>query len=312
MPKARFKDFADLVLMPHSLFSLSFGLAAGIRASRWCFSPKDALLAVLAFIFARTAANAFNRYADASIDALNPRTKGRHIPTGLITRGEALALSAFSALAFFLASWAIEPALALLALPAAGLFFLYSYAKRFTALCHLMLGAASACAPLGASLALCRSIDLEIVFIAIANGAWIAGFDVLYSLRDASFDRAHGLRSIPVALGEARAKAIGFTMMASCPLAFLFLSTARIAGFHGLDAGFSFLGLGVHGTFTQGAIATDLIFYLGAAITGILFACKAMNASKRDDDGIYDANIAFSISLISVSACAFAIERIAL
>jgi 4-hydroxybenzoate polyprenyltransferase len=311
MPKSRIREYAGLVLLPHSLFSLSFGLVAGIRASRRCFSAKDASLALLAFLCARTAANAFNRYADARIDALNPRTRGRHIPAGRVTSAEALAISAASFAAFVAASWLIEPSLALLALPAALLFFLYSYAKRFTALCHLMLGTASACAPLGAAFALCRSVDLETLLIACANGAWIAGFDVLYALRDIEFDRAHSLHSLPALLGRARGEGLGFLLMVLCPFAFLALAAARILGFRGFDVGFGFLGLAASGQLHHGSLIADLAFYVASAVAGIAQAILARRASKSDDEGIYATNMGFSIALIFAGALAFALERMA-
>jgi 4-hydroxybenzoate polyprenyltransferase len=162
-------------------------------------------------VCARTSAMAFNRWADRDVDAKNPRTKNRHVPSGAVRAGEALALAAGSGLAFIaiaatLGFWpgVLAPGVLLVLLG-------YSYAKRFTWGAHAWLGVALALAPGGAWVAMGASPGPGILLLMGAVVTWLLGFDVLYSLQDEEFDRSQGLRSIPARFGRARAQAISAT-----------------------------------------------------------------------------------------------------
>jgi 4-hydroxybenzoate polyprenyltransferase len=163
-------------------------------------------LAMLAcMVSARTSAMAFNRWADRDVDAKNPRTKGRPVPAGRTSPGEALALAlgsgaAFCALALTLGFWP-----AVLAPPVLVVLLGYSLAKRFTWAAHAWLGLALALAPGGAWIATGAAPNLGIVLLMVGVVSWLFGFDVLYSLQDESFDRAEGLRSMPARFGARRA-----------------------------------------------------------------------------------------------------------
>jgi 4-hydroxybenzoate polyprenyltransferase len=167
---------------------------------------------VVAMVAARSAAMGFNRLADAAHDALNPRTAMREIPRGLMTRTEALAFVILSSVVFVFAAWKLGPVCFLLSPVALVIVFWYSLAKRFTTYTQLFLGLAMAVAPVGGWLAAGGRSGLEPWLLAIAIGTWVGGFDVLYACQDLDFDRAHGLRSIPVHYGVSSSLAISRLM----------------------------------------------------------------------------------------------------
>jgi 4-hydroxybenzoate polyprenyltransferase len=154
---------------------------------------------------ARSGAMAFNRLIDARIDALNPRTADRHLPTGRVSRQEAWLLVFASFALLLAAAWRLNPLCFYLAPLAIGLLVLYSFCKRFTAWSHLVLGLCLAAAPVGAWIALRGDLAWPPLVLGLAVLVWVAGFDILYALQDEAFDRANGLFSIPVRLGARRA-----------------------------------------------------------------------------------------------------------
>lgn len=193
--------FMEMIKFSHTIFALPFALSAALLAVRGLPGTGQIIYIVLAMIGARTAAMAMNRLIDARIDARNPRTAGRAIPAGLLTRGAVLAAIILS-VALLLWSAAMLNPLCLKLSPIA-LFFLvlYSYCKRFTSLAHIVLGICLAAAPIGAWVALRGVIELPAVVLGLIVLFWVAGFDILYALQDLDFDREAGLHSIPVALG---------------------------------------------------------------------------------------------------------------
>lgn len=193
----------EMIKFSHTVFALPFALTGALLARGGMPSAAQILWIVLAMAGARTAAMGLNRLIDADIDARNPRTAGRAIPAGLISKGLTLAFIAAS-LALLLVSAAQLNRLCLLLSPLAVFFLvLYSYCKRFTSLAHVVLGLCLAAAPIGAWVAVRGSIDAPALILGGAVLFWVAGFDILYALQDLEFDRTAGLHSIPVLLGVA-------------------------------------------------------------------------------------------------------------
>jgi 4-hydroxybenzoate polyprenyltransferase len=163
------------------------------------------ILVILCMVFARSAAMAFNRYLDRSFDAKNPRTTIREIPKGIISANSALRFVIFSCIAFVVCTWFINTLCFFLS-PVALLVVLgYSYTKRFTALCHIILGLGLSLAPIGAYLAVTGAFAWLPVLFSFAVVFWVSGFDIIYALQDIDFDKSQQLYSIPAALGKARA-----------------------------------------------------------------------------------------------------------
>jgi 4-hydroxybenzoate polyprenyltransferase len=199
--------YASLVKLPHTLFALPFaGMGAVLASYRAPHNVSWSSLAwiILAFTAARFAAMAFNRIVDRHIDALNPRTRGRELPSGRMTVAQAVAGTILAAAIFVAAAWQLNPLCGMLSPVALAWVFFYSYTKRFTPLSHHVLGLALGIAPVGAYLALAGEWPEPWhapVVLALAVMFWVAGFDTIYSLQDAEFDRGHGLRSLAQTLG---------------------------------------------------------------------------------------------------------------
>jgi 4-hydroxybenzoate polyprenyltransferase len=194
--------YASLIKLSHTVFALPFALAAVVLASRaapitW---PKVVLI-VVCIATARTAAMAFNRLVDREIDKRNPRTQDRELPSGAVRVGAVRMLVFGSCAAFVAAAGLLGERPLLLSPLALGLALGYSYTKRFTALCHVILGLAVALAPGGAWIAMGAPVTLAPWLLVLGVACWVAGFDVLYSLQDQGFDRQAALHSIPVRLG---------------------------------------------------------------------------------------------------------------
>jgi 4-hydroxybenzoate polyprenyltransferase len=215
--------YASFVRFSHSVFALPFALAGALLAvQRMHGSDPAAWLAgegvrrliwiLVAMVAARSAAMGFNRLADARIDALNPRTANRELPRGAMSTREAVVFIAVASAAFIVAAWQLNPICFALSPVALAIVFWYSLAKRYTTWTQLFLGLAMAVAPVGGWLAVGGRGGWEPWLLAAAIGAWVGGFDVLYACQDLDFDRAHGLRSIPVRFGVPASLAISRTM----------------------------------------------------------------------------------------------------
>jgi 4-hydroxybenzoate polyprenyltransferase len=206
------------VRFSHSVFALPFALTGALLAFHnsggWTAASVAGRVGwiIVAMVAARSAAMGFNRLADASHDALNPRTSMRELPRGLMTRVEAGSFVVLSSAVFVYAAWKLGTICFMLSPVALGIVFWYSLAKRFTSYTQIFLGLAMAVAPVGGWLAAGGRGGWEPWLLGLAIGTWVGGFDVLYACQDLEFDRTHGLRSIPVRFGVARSLLISRLM----------------------------------------------------------------------------------------------------
>ncbi len=241
------KKYGSLVRFSHTVFALPFALAAVVLSVPYAhFTWLRVAWILLCIVTARTAAMAFNRLIDRHIDAKNPRTQVRELPQGVMSIGE-VRLLVVASCAVFVFGAAMLGTLPLLLSPVALVLALgYSYTKRFTAWCHVVLGAAVAFAPGGAWVAMNAPLDVAAPYLLVlAVATWVAGFDVFYSLQDQAFDQREGLYSVPVKLGTRGA------LMLSAVLHVVTVSCLVAVGFS--------LGLGT-------------VYYVGVAmIAGVLF-----------------------------------------
>jgi 4-hydroxybenzoate polyprenyltransferase len=208
---ARIRSYGSMVAFSHTVFALPFAASAVVLSLGVPHRPPGVarlLAMVVCMVSARTSAMAFNRWADRHIDAQNPRTRDRHLPSGKVRSGEALGLTAVAGVAFLAAAATLGPWPAGLAPGVLAVLLGYSYAKRFTWGAHAWLGVALALAPGGAWVAMGARPNLGIVLLMVGVATWLLGFDTLYSLQDEAFDRGAGLRSIPARFGGKRAMAI--------------------------------------------------------------------------------------------------------
>jgi 4-hydroxybenzoate polyprenyltransferase len=211
---SRTRLILEMIKFEHTIFALPFALISVLIASRPALVPEGATLlwVLLAMVSARSAAMAFNRVADAKIDGENPRTASRHIPAGTLDRMQVWIFLLVATMLFELAAWKLN--LLCFALSPIALLFLfgYSYTKRFTSLCHLVLGFAIGIAPIGAWLAVRGTWDLVPLLLGAVVMLWIGGFDIIYALQDYDFDVRSPLYSIPKRLGKGRALAVSRAM----------------------------------------------------------------------------------------------------
>lgn len=201
----RVGDLLEMIKFSHTVFALPFALTGMVLAAGGLPGVGTLFWIVAAMVGARTAAMAWNRIADARIDAQNPRTAARHLPAGRVSTREAWGLTLGGVALLLLAAWTLNPLCLRLSPLALGVIFLYPYAKRFTVLCHYLLGFALAAAPLGAWIAVTGEWSWRIVPLGVAVLLWAAGFDILYALQDEDFDRRAGLHSVPQRWGRGRA-----------------------------------------------------------------------------------------------------------
>lgn len=222
----RLGNYLSLVKFSHTLFALPFamiGFFLGIFGWKnfheiiWrnnIYETKSPgkevlfirfLLVLICMISARSAAMAFNRYLDRNFDARNPRTAIREIPVGIISPNSALRFVIFCCLLFMITCWFINPVCFYLSPVALFVILFYSYTKRFTALCHLVLGIGLSLAPIGAFLAVSGRFELVPLLFSGAVICWVSGFDIIYAMQDEDFDRSENLYSIPTAVGKKQA-----------------------------------------------------------------------------------------------------------
>ena len=256
----RIKVYSEVVKLPHTVFALPFAFTGALMAARGV-PPLPVLFWIgVAMLGARSGAMAFNRWADARIDAANPRTKNRPLPRGEVGRGQVLAFAMASYGLLVLAAYQLNPLCFRLSPLAIFITAFYSYTKRFTWASHLILGLSLSLAPLGAWIAVTGGLAMPAVCLGLAVLFWVAGFDVLYALQDVEFDRSFGLYSIPRYLG----------IRAS-------LSLARL--FHGVTLLFLFIA----GEFG----GLGWLYRVGLAFVAVLFLyehslVKAEDLSKLD------------------------------
>ena len=245
------KNYLSLVKFSHTIFALPFALIGfflAVVATNFAFSvvpgfhqpivpaeinmqnipvtTRDViikfLLILVCMVTARSAAMAFNRYLDRHFDAKNPRTAIREIPAGIISAERALLFTIINCVLFVIATWFINHICFFLSPVALFVILFYSYTKRFTALCHLVLGLGLSLAPIGAYLAVTGHFDILPVLFSFTVLFWVSGFDIIYALQDIDFDQSHNLRSIPAALGKKKALHVSellHLLSASCVIA---------------------------------------------------------------------------------------------
>lgn len=202
------KKYFSLVLFAHTLFAMPFafiGFFLAITTTDYEFKWIKLFLMLLCMVFARNAAMAFNRYLDRNIDAQNPRTAIRDIPAGRISSAEALIFTIVNSLLLIFTTFLINNLCFYLSPLALAVVLGYSYTKRFTPLCHIILGLGLALAPIGAYLVVTGEFAMLPLYFSLAVLCWVSGFDIIYALQDEKFDRQHKLNSIPAWLGARRA-----------------------------------------------------------------------------------------------------------
>jgi 4-hydroxybenzoate polyprenyltransferase len=199
------KTTLEMIKWEHSIFALPFALSAAMLAAGGLPTVAQVTWIIVCMVSARSAAMAFNRLADAQIDAANPRTATRAIPAGVLSSKFVATFVLFSCVVFVLAASQLNRLTFLLSPVALAVVLLYSYTKRFTRWSHLVLGFALGIAPAAAWIGVRGSLDLRILILTAAVTFWVAGFDVLYACQDIEFDRANRLNSVPQAFGIPRA-----------------------------------------------------------------------------------------------------------
>jgi 4-hydroxybenzoate polyprenyltransferase len=219
-------EFGHLVRFSHSLFAMPFAIgsmwvaANGFRGMEVAAAAKMIALIVGCMVTARNSAMSFNRIADADIDAKNPRTAGRHLPAGRLSKKSVIAFLVLNGVLFVLFAALLQPLAGLLALPVWLLLLSYSYWKRFSWLCHWFLGFAIGMSPLGAWIAVRGEFAVFPIFLLVILMLWMGGFDIIYATQDEEIDRAMGLKSVPARFGRKRALQIAFwshiAMIALC------------------------------------------------------------------------------------------------
>jgi 4-hydroxybenzoate polyprenyltransferase len=244
------KNYLSLIKFSHTIFAMPFALIGfflGVTYSSsalfateqsnlnitigWAEQPAVAArkvlliklaLVILCMIFARSAAMAFNRYLDRKFDARNPRTAIREIPAGILKADRVLLFTIVSSILFMVCSWFINQLCFFLSPVALFVVLFYSYTKRFTPLCHLVLGVGLSLAPIGAFLAVTGQFALLPILFSLAVIFWVSGFDIIYALQDEEFDKSHKLHSIPAWLGKAKALRVSellHVLSAACVIA---------------------------------------------------------------------------------------------
>jgi 4-hydroxybenzoate polyprenyltransferase len=202
----------EMIKWEHSIFALPFALTGAMLAAHGLPRPMQLVWIVVCMVTARSAAMAFNRWADASLDAANPRTRMRAIPAGLLTRGFVAGFTCVMTGLFVFSAAQLNHLTLLLSPVALAVILAYSYTKRFTRWSHLALGLSLGIAPAAAWIAVRGSLDPRILILTFAVIFWVAGFDLLYACQDAAHDSSAGLFSVPSTYGVTAAFWMARTM----------------------------------------------------------------------------------------------------
>lgn len=218
----------QMIQFEHTVFALPFALMSAFLAADGVPSGRTLFWILVAMVGARSSAMSFNRLADLRYDRLNPRTRSRALPAGLLATSQVAVFCAASAALFFLAAAMLNPLALKLAAPALAILLGYSYTKRFTALSHWVLGLSLGLAPVGAWIAVRGNIDAVPLILCAAVTLWTAGFDLIYACQDIAFDRAVGLHSVPARFGERVALILSAVLHAGAAALLFWLH--RIAG----------------------------------------------------------------------------------
>jgi 4-hydroxybenzoate polyprenyltransferase len=230
------KKYLSLVLFAHTIFAMPFafiGFFLALTTTDNTFNWMLLVFMILCMIFARNAAMAFNRYLDRNFDAQNPRTVVRDIPAGRIPAKNALLFTIINCVLFIFTTYFINPLCFYLSPVALAVILGYSFTKRFTPLCHLILGIGLGLAPIGAYLVVTGEFALLPIFFSLAVVCWVSGFDIIYSLQDDEFDKSANLYSIPAVLGRKKALLVS-SILHAFSVIFLIIPFfyARLGGFY--------------------------------------------------------------------------------
>ncbi|MDD2837379.1 MAG: menaquinone biosynthesis prenyltransferase MqnP [Sulfuricurvum sp.] len=277
----RLRDFNELVMFQHTVFSLPFIFIAMVVSANGWFGFKLLVLGGLAAISARNTAMGFNRYVDRAYDKYNPRTAGRPSVDGRLDGGSIAIFTAVNAIAFIAVAYFINDLAFYLSLPILAVLMSYSYFKRFSSMAHIVLGISLGLAPIAGAIAVNGYIPLWSIPLSLGVMFWVAGFDLLYSLQDMEFDKTNGLHSIPSKYGSAATLKISAVFhILSVLLWSLFVVQAQLGIFAYAAVVFSALMLGyehylVRRDFTQ----IDRAFftvngYLGFVFIGLIILDK--------------------------------------
>jgi len=229
----RVKNYLSLIKFSHTVFALPFALIGFTLAVMQEHKPLDWTLFVkmlLCMVFARSAAMSFNRYLDRKYDALNPRTAKREIPAGIIKPQQALAFTIINSVLFVATTWFINVLCFYLSFVALFVILFYSYTKRITALCHIVLGVGLSLSPIGAYLAVTGHFAWVPLLFSFSVLTWVSGFDIIYALQDEQFDRSQELHSIPAALGVKNSLTVS-TLLHIASAGFV-ITAGIVGGFH--------------------------------------------------------------------------------
>ncbi len=199
--REKLNHFSELVMFKHSVFSLPFIFIAMLVAAHGWFGWRLFFLGILAAVSARNYAMGVNRYLDRDVDILNPRTKNRPSVDGRVSNEQMVGFIVVNALLFIVVAYYVNTLAFQLSLPILLVLGAYTFFKRFSSMAHLILGVSLGLAPIAGVVAVDGEITLWSVYLAVGVMFWVAGFDLLYSLQDMAFDKAHGLHSIPSKLG---------------------------------------------------------------------------------------------------------------
>ncbi|MFA6924884.1 MAG: UbiA-like polyprenyltransferase [Bacteroidales bacterium] len=262
----KISDYLSLIKFAHTIFAFPFamlGYFLGLRAQNWKFEPMVLLLIMLCMVFARSAAMSFNRIIDLKYDKENPRTQNRELPKEVIKIRSALFFSIATSLLFVATTFLINKICFYLSPVALIIILGYSYTKRFTSLCHIVLGLGLSFSPIGAYLAVTENFGVVPLLLSFAVLFWVSGFDVIYALQDKDFDLKNNLYSIPASLGIK--KAIKFS-------AFLHLLSSTLL-----------IIIGIYGDF-------GIFYWLG---TSIFILCIVYQHRLIKSDDLSKVNVAF-------------------
>ncbi|MEO8148458.1 MAG: UbiA-like polyprenyltransferase [Bacteroidia bacterium] len=276
---ATVKNYLSLVKFSHTVFAMPFAAIGFLLAERELNFNINWLLALkvlLCMVFARTAAMAFNRWADYKFDALNPRTAIREIPAGTITSKNALMFTIINCIAFVITTWFINELCFYLSFVALAVVLGYSYTKRFTALCHFILGLGLSLAPIGAYIAVTGKFSLLPILFSFLVLFWVSGFDIIYALQDENFDKQNNLKSIPTLLGTKGALILSNLLHLISAL--LIITAGYVGGFgiiYFIGAA-AFIGLLIyqHTLVKHNDLSkVNLAFFTTNGIASVMFAC---------------------------------------
>jgi len=271
--KSRLKNFSELVMFEHTIFSLPFIFLAMVVSAKGWFGWKLLVLGALAAITARNFAMGVNRYLDRDIDALNPRTKNRPSVDGRVSTKEMLIFITINAIGFILVAYFINSLAFKLSIPILAILGAYTLFKRFSALAHIILGISLGLAPIAGAIAVLGEIPSWVVILSIGVVFWVAGFDLLYSLQDIEFDKKHNLHSIPSRFGAKNTltiAAIFHTITVICW--YFFVKVANLGGFGLLAVIVSALMLGYeHYLVRKDFTKIDRAFFTVNGYLGFIF-----------------------------------------